>query len=115
MLHGRFGDIELSSDDPASIEYALWGMKVMAPDTTVIPDVVELGQLRRAIATRYVLRNAEQLCDPNNTDQYDQEIRTYMGIAAALDWNQDIERSLTKTYEAQHQPPIPAPSEQPGT
>jgi hypothetical protein len=112
VLHGTFGDTELSSDDPTSIEYALWGMKIMNPDTTVIPDSVDLGQLRRAIATRYALRNAEQLCDPNNTDQYDQEIRTYMGIAAALDWNQDPERSLTKTYEAQHKSAIPVPAEQ---
>jgi len=115
VLHGSFGDIELSNDDPASVEYALWGMKVMTPDTTVIPDAVDLGQLRRAIATRYALRNAEHLCDLSNTDQNDQEIRTYMGIAAALDWNQDAERSLTKTYEAQHQTPTPAPAEQPGT
>jgi hypothetical protein len=114
VLHGKFGDTELSSDDPTSIEYALWGMKIMTPDTTVIPDSVDLGQLRRAIATRYALRNAEQLCDPNNTDQYDQEIRTYMGIAAALDWNQDAERSLTRTYEAQHKPATPTPAEQPG-
>jgi hypothetical protein len=114
VLHGKFGDTELSSDDPTSIEYALWGMKIMTPDTTVIPDSVDLGQLRRAVATRYALRNAEQLCDPNNTDQYDQEIRTYMGIAAALDWNQDPERSLTKTYEAQHKPATPTPAEQPG-
>jgi hypothetical protein len=114
VLHGKFGDTELSSDDPTSIEYALWGMKIMTPDTAVIPDSVDLGQLRRAIATRYALRNAEQLCDPNNTDQYDQEIRTYMGIAAALDWNQDLERSLTKTYEAQHKPSTPVPTEQPG-
>jgi hypothetical protein len=113
VLRSRFGDIELSSDDPTSIEYALWGMKVMTPDTTVIPDSVDLGQLRRAVATRYALRNAEQLCNPNNTDQYDQEIRTYMGIAAALDWNQDAERSLTKTYEAQHKPATPVPAEQP--
>jgi hypothetical protein len=111
VLHGRFGETELSSDDPASIEYALWGMKIMNPDTTLIPDSVDLGQLRRAIATRYALRNAEHLCDPNNTDQYDQEIRTYMGIAAALDWNQDAERSLTKTYEAQHK--LATPAEQP--
>ena len=113
VLHGRFGDTELSSDDPTSIEYALWGMKIMNPDTTVIPDSVDLGQLRRAIATRYALRNAEQLCNPNNTDPYDQEIRTYMGIAAALDWNQDPERSLTKTYEAQHKSATPVPVEQP--
>jgi hypothetical protein len=113
VLHGRFGDTELSSDDPTSIEYALWGMKIMNPDTTVIPDSVDLGQLRRAIATRYALRNAEQLCNPNNTDQYDQEIRTYMGIAAALDWNQDPERSLTKTYEVQHKSATPVPAEQP--
>jgi hypothetical protein len=113
VLHGRFGDTELSVDDPTSIEYALWGMKIMSPDTTLIPDAVDLGQLRRAIATRYVLRNAEQLCDPTNADQYDQEIRTYMGIAAALDWNQDTERSLTKTYEAQHKVAVPAPAEQP--
>ena len=114
VLHGRFGDTELSSDDPTSIEYALWGMKIMNPDTTVIPDSVDLGQLRRAIATRYALRNAEQLCNPNNTDHIDQEIRTYMGIAAALDWNQDSERSLTKTYEAQHKSATPVPAEQPG-
>ena len=113
VLHGRFGDTQLSSDDPTSIEYALWGMKIMNPDTAVIPDSVDLGQLRRAIATRYALRNAEQLCNPNNTDQYDQEIRTYMGIAAALDWNQDPERSLTKTYEAQHTLATPVPAEQP--
>ncbi len=113
VLHGRFGDTELSSDDPASIEYALWGMKIMNPDTTVIPDSVDLGQLRRAIATRYALRNAEQLCNPNNTDQYDQEIRTYMGIAAALDWNQDPERSLTKTYEAHYKSTTPVPAEHP--
>ena len=108
VLHGKFGDTELSSDDPTSIEYALWGMKIMTPDTTVIPDTVDLGQLRRAIATRYALRHAEALCDPNNTDHYDQEISTYMEIAAALDWNQDPERSLTKTYEAKHKPAIPA-------
>lgn len=115
VLQGRFGASELSSDDPRSIEYALWGMKVMTPDTTVIPDAIDLGQLRRAIATRYALRHADQLCDPNTTDHYDQEIRTYMGMAAALDWNQDAERSLTKTYEAQHQPATTPPAEQPGT
>jgi hypothetical protein len=114
VLYGRFGDTELSSDDPTSIEYALWGMKIMTPDTTVIPDSVDLGQLRRAVATRYALRNAEQLCNPTNTDQYDQEIRTYMGIAAALDWNQDAERSLTKVYEPQHIPATPVPAKQPG-
>jgi hypothetical protein len=113
VLHGKFGDTELTSDDPTSIEYALWGMKIMNPDTTVIPDSVDLSQLRRAIATRYALRNAEQLCNPNNADQYDQEIRTYMGIAAALDWNQDPERSLTKTYEAQYKSATPVPAEQP--
>jgi hypothetical protein len=113
VLHLKFGDTELTSDDPTSIEYALWGMKIMTPDTAVIPDSVDLGQLRRAIATRYALRNAEQLCDPNNTDQYDQEIRMYMGMAAALDWNQDPERSLTKTNEVQRKPPTPVPAEQP--
>ncbi len=102
-LKDTFGP-EYERGDEQTIMASLRAFKILpSPVRDVIPEDVDLDELKRALAVRFIRRNVADVMDPNTADPIFRQIATSAAIASALDWYQATETSYTGAWEMMQQ------------